>query len=77
MNILKLTLKWGVWGEEWTEEERIRRGKEAYEREEISEVDYNLVEAIPSEALEGEPEVKLPEKLFGPEPLRRATRRIL
>ncbi len=41
-------LKAGVWGEEWTEEERIRRGKEAYEREEISEVDYNLVEAIPS-----------------------------
>ncbi len=24
-----------IWGEEWTREERIRRGKEAYEREEI------------------------------------------
>ena len=67
----------GIWGEEWTDEERIRRGKEAYEREEIEEVDYNLVEAIPPEALEEELEVKLPEKIFGPETLRRSTRRLL
>jgi hypothetical protein len=55
----------GIWGEEWSKEERIRRGKEAYEREEIEEVDYNLVEAIPPEALKEEPEVKLPEKYSG------------
>ena len=67
----------GIWGEEWSKEERIRRGKEAYEREEIEEVDYNLVEAIPPEALEEEPEVKLPEKIFGPETLRRSIRRLL
>jgi hypothetical protein len=40
-------------------------------------VDYNLVEAIPSDALEEEPEVKLPEKLFGPETLKRSLRRLL
>jgi len=67
----------GIWGEEWSKEERIRRGKEAYEREEIEEVDYNLVEAIPPEALEEEPEVKLPEKIFGPETLRQSIRRLL
>jgi hypothetical protein len=67
----------GIWGEEWSEEERIRRGKEAYEREEIEEVDYNLVEAIPSEAFEEESVIKLPEGIFGSENLKRSTRRVL
>ena len=67
----------GIWGEGWNEEERIRRGKEAYAREEIAEVDYNLVEAIPTDALDDEPEIKLPEKIFGPETLRRSTRRLI
>ena len=50
---------------------------EAYSKEEIEEVDYNLVEAIPSEAFEEEKEIKLPEGIFGTERLKRSTRRVL
>ena len=50
---------------------------EAYRKEEIEEVDYNLVEAIPSEAFEEEKEIKLPEGIFGTEKLKRSTRRVL
>ena len=40
-------------------------------------MDYNLVEAIPSEAFEEEPEIKMPEGKGGPETLNRATRRLI
>ena len=62
---------------EWSEEERHQRARDAYDKEEIEEVDYNLVEAIPSEAFEEEKEIKLPEGIFGNEKLKRSTRRVL
>ena len=62
---------------EWSEEERKQRAIDAYAKEEIEEVDYNLVEAIPSEAFEEEPEIKMPEGIGGPETLNRATRRLI
>ena len=62
---------------EWTEEERHQRAMDAYRKEEIEEVGYNLVEAIPSEAFEEEKEIKLPEGIFGTERMKRSTRRVL
>jgi hypothetical protein len=62
---------------EWSQEERRQRAIEAYSKEEIREVDYNLVEAIPSEAFEEEPVIKLPEGIFGTEGLKRAQRRVI
>ena len=59
---------------EWSEEERHQRARDAYDKEEIEEVDYNLVEAIPSEAFEEEKEIKLPVGIFGNESLQRSTR---
>ena len=62
---------------EWTPDERKQRAIDAYDKEEIEEVDYNLVEAVPSEAFEEEKYIKLPEGIFGTERLKRSTRRII
>jgi hypothetical protein len=56
----------GLGSIEWSSEERRQRAIDAYEKEEIKEVDYSLVEAIPSEAFEEEEVIKIPEGIFGP-----------